>query len=146
MLSEALGTRKTFKYLYDFGDIWWHKIKVEQIVKLDSPIEYAQCAGGENACHARRCGWVIGLREVPQGAGRSSASRARRNERMDRSPLRSSRLRYRRGQCPTRCSVPPVWASPGFPDALLSPLSAADVSPEFRTFQKWSWAAFGFLI
>lgn len=62
-LTEALGTRKTFEYLYDFGDSWWHKIKVEQIVKLDSPIEYAQCVGGENACPPEDVGGSLGYEE-----------------------------------------------------------------------------------
>jgi len=62
-LTEALGTRKTFEHLYDFGDGWWHKIKVEQIVKLDSPIEYAQCVGGENACPPEDAGGSLGYEE-----------------------------------------------------------------------------------
>lgn len=62
-LTEALGTRKTFEYLYDFGDSWWHKIKVEQIVKLDSPIEYAQCVGGENACPPEDVGGSLGYEQ-----------------------------------------------------------------------------------
>lgn len=63
MLSEALGTRKTFEYLYDFGDSWWHKITVEQIVELDSPIEYAQCIGGENACPPEDVGGPLGYED-----------------------------------------------------------------------------------
>jgi hypothetical protein len=62
-LTEALGMRKTFEYLYDFGDSWWHKIKVEQIVKLDSPIAYAQCIGGENACPPEDVGGSLGYEE-----------------------------------------------------------------------------------
>jgi hypothetical protein len=62
-LSEALGTRKSFKYLYDFGDSWWHKVKVEKIVTLDSPIEYAQCIGGENACPPQDVGGAPGYEE-----------------------------------------------------------------------------------
>ena len=51
---------------------------------------------------ARRRGRFTGLRGVPRSAGRSSASRARRDEGMDRSSLRSSCLRHRPGQCPIK--------------------------------------------
>ena len=37
-LRKALGTRKTFVYVYDYGDNWSHKVKVEKIIKLDAPI------------------------------------------------------------------------------------------------------------
>ena len=62
-LSEALGSRKTFQYLYDFGDSWWHKVKVEKIVTLDASIEYAQCIGGENACPPEDVGGAPGYEE-----------------------------------------------------------------------------------
>jgi hypothetical protein len=62
-LAEALGRRKSFGYIYDFGDAWWHKIKVEQIVKLDAPIEFAKCIGGENACPPEDIGGAPGYGE-----------------------------------------------------------------------------------
>jgi hypothetical protein len=62
-LSEALGKRKSFKYLYDFGDAWWHKVKVEKIVKLNAPLEYAQCIAGENACPPEDVGGSSGYEE-----------------------------------------------------------------------------------
>ena len=49
-LQEALGARKTFMYVYDFGDDWRHKIKVEKIITLDAPLSLAVCLEGENAC------------------------------------------------------------------------------------------------
>lgn len=62
-LTEALGRRKSFEYLYDFGDAWWHKVKVEQIVKLDAPIAFARCIGGENACPPEDVGGAPGYEE-----------------------------------------------------------------------------------
>ncbi len=62
-LSEALGKRKSFEYLYDFGDAWWHKVKVEKIVTLNAPIETAQCIGGENACPPEDVGGAPGYEE-----------------------------------------------------------------------------------
>lgn len=62
-LSQALGRRKSFQYLYDFGDAWWHKVKIERVVRLDSPIEYARCIAGENACPPQDVGGVGGYEE-----------------------------------------------------------------------------------
>ena len=49
-LQQALGARKTFVYVYDFGDDWCHKVKVEKIIPLDAPMPLAVCLDGENAC------------------------------------------------------------------------------------------------
>jgi hypothetical protein len=63
LLSQALGRRKSFKYLYDFGDSWWHSVKVEQIVRLDAPLDFARCIAGENACPPQDVGGVGGYEE-----------------------------------------------------------------------------------
>ncbi|MDN8617356.1 hypothetical protein QZH52_30005 [Variovorax ginsengisoli] len=34
----------------DYGDNWRHRVKVEKIVELDTPISSAVCVAGENAC------------------------------------------------------------------------------------------------
>jgi hypothetical protein len=49
-LREALGRSREFRYIYDYGDAWWHKVKVEKTVALAVPIALAICVGGENAC------------------------------------------------------------------------------------------------
>ena len=49
-LRDALGAKKTFTYVYDYGDDWRHKVKVEKIATLDAPIDSGVCIGGENAC------------------------------------------------------------------------------------------------
>jgi transposase len=63
LLSQALGRRKSFKYLYDFGDSWWHSVKVEQIVRLDVPLDFARCIAGENACPPEDVGGRAGYEE-----------------------------------------------------------------------------------
>jgi hypothetical protein len=63
LLSQALGRRKSFQYLYDFGDSWWHTVKVEQIVRLDAPLEFARCIAGENACPPEDVGGAHGYEE-----------------------------------------------------------------------------------
>lgn len=59
-LREALGARKTFVYVYDYGDDWRHKVKVEKIVTLDAPISRGVCIGGENACPPEDVGGAPG--------------------------------------------------------------------------------------
>lgn len=43
------GARR-FTYLYDFGDGWEHKIKVEDIVMPEPAAPRIRCIAGENAC------------------------------------------------------------------------------------------------
>jgi len=62
-LREALGTRKAFVYVYDFGDNWRHKVKVEKIVDLDAPISHGVCIGAENACPPEDVGGAPGYEE-----------------------------------------------------------------------------------
>jgi len=62
-LREALGTRKTFVYVYDYGDNWRHKVKVEKIVVLDTPISRGVCIGGENACPPEDVGGAPGYED-----------------------------------------------------------------------------------
>jgi Plasmid pRiA4b ORF-3-like protein len=62
-LQEALGSGKTFIYVYDYGDNWRHKVKVEKIVKLDAPLSSAVCLDGENACPPEDVGGAPGYEE-----------------------------------------------------------------------------------
>jgi hypothetical protein len=49
-LTAALGGLTTFAYLYDFGDGWDHKIKVEKILAPDPQLARPYCIAGANAC------------------------------------------------------------------------------------------------
>ena len=62
-LRDMLGARKTFVYVYDFGDNWHHKVKVEKIVALDEPLSNGVCIGGENACPPEDVGGPPGYEE-----------------------------------------------------------------------------------
>ena len=62
-LQEALGARKTFMYVYDFGDDWRHKVKVEKIITLDAPLPLAVCLDGKNACPPDDVGGPPGYEE-----------------------------------------------------------------------------------
>jgi hypothetical protein len=65
-LQQALGARKTFMYVYDFGDDWCHKVKVEKIILLDAPLPLAICLDGENACPPDDVGGWPGYEEFLQ--------------------------------------------------------------------------------
>ena len=49
-LAGALGARKTFTYLYDFGDGWEHRIKVEKAYLRDPALKHPLCLDGAQAC------------------------------------------------------------------------------------------------
>ena len=49
-LAAALGARKSFIYLYDFGDGWEHRVTVEKILPPEPGLKLPQCLAGANAC------------------------------------------------------------------------------------------------
>lgn len=59
-LYKALGSRKTFVYVYDYGDDWRHKVKVEKVIKLDVPMTVPICLDGQNACPPEDVGGAPG--------------------------------------------------------------------------------------
>ncbi|WP_082481869.1 MULTISPECIES: plasmid pRiA4b ORF-3 family protein [Pseudomonas] len=60
-LSEALGRKKSFVYLYDFGDDWYHKVTVEKRGLSSSTFpQAAYCLEGANACPPEDIGGVPG--------------------------------------------------------------------------------------
>lgn len=60
-LGEVLpGPRRTFRYEYDFGDSWEHRIVVEKIVPALPRTALPVCLAGENACPPEDCGGIYG--------------------------------------------------------------------------------------
>ena len=62
-LSRVLpGTDKrfAFRYEYDFGDSWQHKILFEGTPPVDLKAKYPLCMEGERACPPEDCGGVWG--------------------------------------------------------------------------------------
>ncbi|MDR2450190.1 MAG: plasmid pRiA4b ORF-3 family protein [Candidatus Accumulibacter sp.] len=49
-LGAVLNGKKTFRYVYDFGDDWEHRIKVEKTLPPDVERKTALCLAGANAC------------------------------------------------------------------------------------------------
>lgn len=61
----------SIRYLYDFGDEWLHRIKMEACVPLGDSTQahehpLPQCLAGRNACPPEDCGGPIGLTELIQ--------------------------------------------------------------------------------
>jgi hypothetical protein len=64
LVQVAPQARKSFEYLYDFGDGWEHKIVVERTVEADK--RYAGhpiCIAGARACPPEDCGGPGGYDE-----------------------------------------------------------------------------------
>jgi len=49
-------------YVYDFGDNWKHKIKLEKILPRDVNTDYPICIKGKRACPPEDCGGVWGYK------------------------------------------------------------------------------------
>ena len=49
-LGAVLMEKKTFRYVYDFGDGWEHRIKVEKKLPPDPDRKTVLCLSGANAC------------------------------------------------------------------------------------------------
>ncbi len=58
-LDAALSGRKTFTYLYDFGDSWEHQLKVEKTLPV-SALPHPVCEAGEHACPPEDVGGAPG--------------------------------------------------------------------------------------
>ncbi|MBD3285573.1 plasmid pRiA4b ORF-3 family protein [candidate division WOR-3 bacterium] len=50
----TIGT--SVDYMYDFGDGWEHKIKLEKILPREEGADYPDCIAGERACPPEDCG------------------------------------------------------------------------------------------
>lgn len=75
-LSKVLGTSKTFKYTYDFGDNWVHSIEIANELEHDPRMQYPICIAGENACPPEDCGGPYGFQELKSTlAGKDSKNK-----------------------------------------------------------------------
>jgi hypothetical protein len=62
-LAKALGARKSFIYLYDYGDDWEHRVKVEKVLPPDMDLPWPLCLDGRHACPPEDVGGVPGYYE-----------------------------------------------------------------------------------
>ena len=51
-------------YLYDFGDGWSHKVKLEAILPRESGVKYPRCLDGARACPPEDCGGPPGYERL----------------------------------------------------------------------------------
>lgn len=63
-LAKALAGKKTFRYVYDFGDNWEHRIKVEKVLPPDADLRHPLCLDGANACPPEDVGGAPGYEEL----------------------------------------------------------------------------------
>ncbi len=68
-LTKALGALKSFTYLYDYGDNWQHRIKVEKTLVPDPDIRQPLCLDGQNACPPEDVGGVPGYAHFLEAIG-----------------------------------------------------------------------------
>jgi len=59
---DELG--KTAKYLYDYGDSWWHTVQLEGYLFKEKNRKYPVCIAGERACPPEDCGGDHGYYEM----------------------------------------------------------------------------------
>lgn len=59
-LGDVVGPGSTFEYVYDFGDHWDHRIRVEDIYEPASPMSRPRCTGGRRACPPEDSGGMPG--------------------------------------------------------------------------------------
>lgn len=57
-----LGVRA--RYLYDYGDSWWHTIQLEGYLVKEKKLKYPICIDGERSCPPEDCGGISGYYEM----------------------------------------------------------------------------------
>lgn len=58
-LQDVISNPKEFiNYLYDFGDNWKHKIKIEKFLDNDDSLKYPICINGQMNCPPEDCGGI----------------------------------------------------------------------------------------
>ncbi len=69
-LDQVLSAAgEAFRWDYDFGDGWRHRVEVEAIEPADPAITYPRCIGGRRACPPEDCGGPYGFAELLEAIG-----------------------------------------------------------------------------
>lgn len=63
-LDAIASEGASFRYTYDFGDGWDHKITVEKVLPVDAAVAVPTCIDGRRACPPEDCGGTWGYREM----------------------------------------------------------------------------------
>ena len=62
-LASALGGARTMNYVYDFGDNWQHRIKVEKTLDAAPAGTLPMCVAGAHATPPDDCGGIYGYHD-----------------------------------------------------------------------------------
>jgi hypothetical protein len=63
-LAAIAGEGSSFRYTYDFGDGWDHRVVVEGLLPPSADTATPACIGGRRACPPEDCGGTWGYREL----------------------------------------------------------------------------------
>lgn len=63
-LDAIAGEGASFRYTYDFGDGWDHRVVVEKVLPRDTVATVPACIDGRRACPPEDCGGTWGYREL----------------------------------------------------------------------------------
>lgn len=63
-LDAIAGEGSSFRYTYDFGDSWDHRVLVEKVLPADTTPTVPVCIAGRLACPPEDCGGPWGYREL----------------------------------------------------------------------------------
>lgn len=63
-LADVLGSKKKFRYWYDFGDDWWHTVSIEKRLPAEPTAPPAVLLAGQFACPPEDCGGPYGYAEM----------------------------------------------------------------------------------
>lgn len=59
-IGQLIGRKKSFRYIYDFGDNWAHRITIEKRLPSNDQEPAVTLLAGERACPPEDCGGVSG--------------------------------------------------------------------------------------
>lgn len=62
-IGRVAKKNSEFKFIYDFGDNWQHRVVIEDVFPVKSGERYPVCVAGENAAPPEDCGGVDGFEE-----------------------------------------------------------------------------------
>jgi len=63
-LDAIAGEGTSFRYTYDFGDGWGHRIVVEKVLSASTGAVVPACVDGRRACPPEDCGGTWGYRQL----------------------------------------------------------------------------------
>ena len=63
-LDAIAGEGTSFRYTYDFGDSWDHRVIVEKVLPTTADTTVPACVDGRRACPPEDCGGTWGYREL----------------------------------------------------------------------------------